>query len=108
MKTFRLVWSPAGVHIGTVSAKDVSAAKRKAPKMYRKYLGEIRATEVVKVTRYRIFEIAWLADDTCFVSSMINGCEVSWFSHGTWTDNGRMPDDVMVAAMDARPVGAKS
>jgi hypothetical protein len=41
MKTYRLYWSPTGQHIATVSAKTSRAAIRKAPKPYRKYLGEI-------------------------------------------------------------------
>ncbi len=41
--TYKLFWSPEGKCIATVQAKDASAAKRKAPMPYRKYLGEIYA-----------------------------------------------------------------
>ena len=46
MKTYELYWSPEGRRIATVQARDASAAKRKAPKPYRKFLGEIYAVEV--------------------------------------------------------------
>jgi hypothetical protein len=46
LKSFHLYWSPEGKRIATVKAKDQRAAKRKAPKPYRKYLGEIYAEEV--------------------------------------------------------------
>ena len=44
MNTYHLFWSPEGREIATVLAKNASAAKRKAPKPYRKYLGEIYVT----------------------------------------------------------------
>lgn len=43
MPTFNLYWSPEGKLIATVTARTLSAAKRKAPAPYRKYLGEIYA-----------------------------------------------------------------
>lgn len=43
MMTWRLYWSPTGQLIGTVEATTYKAAVRKAPKPYRKYLGEIYA-----------------------------------------------------------------
>ncbi len=52
MKAYKLYWSPEGKYIGTVQegkyirtvqAKDTKSAKRKAPKPYRKYPGEIYA-----------------------------------------------------------------
>jgi len=43
MNTYRLVWSPTGQTIGTVQAKTMRAAIRKAPKPYSKYKGEIYA-----------------------------------------------------------------
>ena len=46
MCTFKLYWSPTGQHIATVTASDPRNAVRKAPKPYRKYLGEIHADEV--------------------------------------------------------------
>lgn len=46
MKTFALYWSPTGAHIATVQARMMREAIRKAPMPYRKYLGEIYATEV--------------------------------------------------------------
>lgn len=45
MKTYQLVWSPTGQIIATVQAKTMKAAKRKAPKPYSKYKGEIYARE---------------------------------------------------------------
>jgi hypothetical protein len=44
--TFDLYWSPTGQKIATVRARTKRAAVRKAPKPYRKYLGEIYAVEV--------------------------------------------------------------
>ena len=41
MNHFDLTWAPEGKPIGTVFAKDASAARRKAPLPYRKYPGEI-------------------------------------------------------------------
>jgi hypothetical protein len=38
---WKVFWSPEGRCIATVEAKTARAAKRKAPKPYRKYLGEI-------------------------------------------------------------------
>lgn len=46
MNTYDLYWSPEGKRIATVQAKTTSAAKRKAPYPYRKYLGEIYAEQV--------------------------------------------------------------
>lgn len=46
MKTFDLYWAPEGKKIATVQAKTARAAIRKAPMPYRKYLGEIYATEI--------------------------------------------------------------
>jgi hypothetical protein len=43
LKTWRLYWSPEGRQIATVTARTYEAACRKAPKPYRKYLGEIYA-----------------------------------------------------------------
>lgn len=40
---YRLVWSPEGREIARVEATSALAAIRKAPKPYRKYLGEIYA-----------------------------------------------------------------
>lgn len=47
LKTFKLYWSPEGRCIATVTAKDASEAKKKAPKPYRKYLGEVYAEELI-------------------------------------------------------------
>tara|TARA_B100001778_G_scaffold334952_2_gene349503 strand:- start:20281 stop:20424 length:144 start_codon:yes stop_codon:yes gene_type:complete len=47
MKTFDLYWSPEGSKIARVKAKTMRAAIRKAPKPYRRYLGEIYAVEVI-------------------------------------------------------------
>jgi len=46
MDYFDLTWAPEGKPIGTVFAKDASAAKRLAPLPYRKHLGEISAVPV--------------------------------------------------------------
>ena len=46
MKTYRLVWSPTGQEIAVVKARTPNAAKRKAPKPYRKYLGEIYVEKI--------------------------------------------------------------
>lgn len=46
MADYRLTWSPTGQPIGTVRASTSRAAKRKAPKPYRKYLGEIIAERI--------------------------------------------------------------
>lgn len=43
LKRYRLVWSLEGRTICEVKARDASSAKRKAPKPYKKYLGEIYA-----------------------------------------------------------------
>lgn len=44
--TFDLYWSPEGRKIATITARSESAAIRKAPKPYRRYLGEIYAVKV--------------------------------------------------------------
>lgn len=46
MLTWKLYWSPEGRCIATVQATTMRAAIRKAPKPYRRYLGEIYAVEV--------------------------------------------------------------
>lgn len=46
---WKLYWGPEGRQIAVVEAKDASAAKRKAPQPYRKYLGEIYAVELAPV-----------------------------------------------------------
>ena len=48
MKTYRLIWSPEGREIAVVEARTPRAARRKAPKPYRKYLGEIYVEEVAE------------------------------------------------------------
>lgn len=45
-KTFDIYWSPEGRKIATVTANDVKAAKRKCPKPWGKYQGELYALEV--------------------------------------------------------------
>lgn len=42
-KIWFLYWSPEGKKIATVSAPSAARAIRKAPKPYKKYLGEIYA-----------------------------------------------------------------
>lgn len=46
MKTFKLVWSPEGRIIAIVQAKTPRQAKLKAPKPYKRYLGEIYVEEI--------------------------------------------------------------
>jgi hypothetical protein len=43
---YDLYWSPEGKKIATVSARNMRAAIRKAPRPYKKYLGEIYAVQV--------------------------------------------------------------
>lgn len=45
MKTWTIYWAPEGRPIANVKAKTARAAIRKAPKPYRKYLGEMYAIE---------------------------------------------------------------
>lgn len=47
MKKWRVFWAPEGRQIAVVEAKTESEAKRKAPKPYREYLGEIYAEEIL-------------------------------------------------------------
>ena len=47
VKLYDLYWSPEGRCIATVEAKDFKIARRKTPKPYRRFLGEIYVTEVV-------------------------------------------------------------
>jgi hypothetical protein len=47
MKTFTLWWAPEGRPFAIVEAKTMEAAIRKVPAGYRKYIGEIYATEEV-------------------------------------------------------------
>jgi hypothetical protein len=47
VKDFTVWWSPEGRPIAIVRAKTARAACRKAPQPYRKYLGELYATEEV-------------------------------------------------------------
>lgn len=107
MNTYRLIWSPEGKTIGVVDAKDVKSARRKAPKPYRKYLGEIAvemiAPIVVNVV-HGIYRIVWRAGDSCYVTSLVNGVMVDSFVRGAWLDTGRMPDALRDAAMAVRPI----
>ncbi len=105
MNTYRLIWSPEGKTIGVVVAKDVASARRKAPKPYRKYLGEIGVELIAPMRANRIvgiYRIVWRADDSCCVTSLCNGCMVDCFVRGAWLDTGRLPDDVRDAAMAVR------
>lgn len=45
MKLWALFWSPEGRRIAIVEARTMRAAINKAPQPYRKYRGEIYATE---------------------------------------------------------------
>ncbi len=57
----------------------------------------------MKTTHHRLFEITWVRGGECVVRSQVNGCIVDTYRTGAWGDTGRMPDDVRVAAMAARP-----
>ena len=46
MRTWIVYWSPEGRPIATVQARTARAAIRKAPYPYRRYLGEMYATEI--------------------------------------------------------------
>lgn len=105
MNTYRLIWSPEGKTIGVVVAKDASAARKKAPKPYRKFLGEITVEVIAPMRANRvvgIYRIVWRADDSCHVTSAVNGALVDSFVRGAWLDTGRLPDDIRDAAMAVR------
>lgn len=108
LRTFKLFWSPEGKHIATVEAKDRKAAIRKAPKPYRKYLGEIYADELIVRRFLRIYSIAWWASGVCTINSQINGTKIGTWEHGAWYGalNGghEIPDDVRALAMECRPL----
>ena len=53
MNTYDLFWSPEGRKIATVKATTAKAAKRKAPKPYVRYQGEIYAVQVGRVSNPR-------------------------------------------------------
>jgi hypothetical protein len=110
VNTYRLIWSPEGKTIAVVEAKDIKSARRKAPKSYRKYLGEIGVELIAPIvvnTIVGIYRVVWRADDSCYVTSLVNGGMVDCFNlsayRGVWMDTGRLPDDVRDAAMAARP-----
>lgn len=46
LSDYELYWSPEGKRIATVKARTARAAKRKVPKPYRRYLGEVYAVRV--------------------------------------------------------------
>jgi hypothetical protein len=46
VRTFDVFWAPEGRKVATVVARDEHAAKRMAPKPYRKFLGELYAVVV--------------------------------------------------------------
>lgn len=50
---FRIYWGPTGQSFGVVEADTPKAARRKAPKQYLKYLGEI-GVELVEGTQYEV------------------------------------------------------
>jgi hypothetical protein len=53
MRTYSVFWSPEGRKIATVQAKDARAAIRKAPKPYRKYLGELYAVDATEPNAWK-------------------------------------------------------
>lgn len=55
-KTYALFWSPEGRKIAIVTASGFSEARRKAPKPYRKYLGEI-GVELLAVQDFSVNRI---------------------------------------------------
>lgn len=116
LTAYRLTWAPEGKYIGTVLAKDVKSARRKAPLPYRKYLGEISVekgsgppviiedTPVKTVHARLLYRIDWYRNGTCFVSSAVTGSLVATYIDGRWsTDDGRLPDDIRALAMDTMP-----
>ncbi len=109
MSQFKLFWSPEGKHIATVEADDQRDAIRRAPKPYRKYLGEICAVELLVHKYLRIFTIQWWSDGKCTVCSQINGTTIGTWDHGAWYGalNGGhdVPEDVQALAMACQPGG---
>lgn len=108
MPTFKLFWSPEGKHIGTVEAKDASAAKRLAPKPYRKYLGEIYAVQLLVTRCVGIYRVEWWSDGRCVASSQVNGTVIGTWDHGAWyggawRDPEDIPSEVKALAMECRP-----
>lgn len=115
LTSFRLTWMPEGKYIATVQARDASAARRKAPLPYRKYLGEIAVDEgsgppviveeipVRSVHARALYRIEWYRNGNCFVSSMVNGSLVGAFIDGEWGYDDAMPDDIRTLAMESRP-----
>lgn len=114
VSSFRLIWSLDGSYICTVHAKDASAARRKAPMPYRKYLGEIAVeagtgprVEIeetpVKSVHSRIYRIDWYRNGNCFVSSNVNAALAGAYINGAWCHDAAMPDDVRTLAMEVRP-----
>ena len=106
MNTYHLIWAPEGKTIAIVEARDVKSARRKAPKPYSKFLGEIGVEvipSIVSTGIHGICRIVWRADDSCYVTSLANGAMVDSYVRGAWLDTGRMGDDLRVAAMALRP-----
>jgi hypothetical protein len=110
MNTYRLIWAPGGKTIAVVEAKDIKSARRRAPKPYRKYLGEIGVELIAPIVVNKvigIYRVVWRADDKCYITSIVNGCMVDCFNleayRGIWMETGRLPDDVRDAAMALRP-----
>jgi hypothetical protein len=106
-KTFKLFWSPQGKEIAVVQAPDASAAKRKAPKPYRAFLGEIYADELLVTKCCRIFRVQWWSDGRCFVTSQINNALIGIWDRGEWygalSGGLEVPDDVRALAMECKP-----
>ncbi len=102
MKVYDLFWSPTGARIATITAKDARAACRKAPRPYRKYLGEIYAespADVVVRHVEGIYRVEWSRALECHVTSIVNGCTVAVYRAGAWLDDeGKLPDRIRAAA----------
>ena len=62
MNTYDLFWSPEGRKIATVKATTAKAAKRKAPKPYVRYQGEIYAVEVGRESNRRPPRLSYRPD----------------------------------------------
>jgi hypothetical protein len=106
VNTYRLIWAPEGKTIAVVEARDVKSARRKAPKPYRKCLGEIGVELIAPIvvnTIVGIYRVVWRTDDSCYVTSLVNGGMVDSFVRGGWLETGRLPDHVRDAAMALRP-----
>lgn len=114
LTSYRLTWSPSGQYIGTVQARDVVAARRKAPLPYRRFKGEIAVEvgsgppviveEIPVVTRHaRMYRIEWYRNGNAFVSAVVNGTLVGCLIDGQWRHDDALPDDIRAATLESKP-----